>query len=461
MKLIKIKRTKKAKPAKKRKPVKKNTWRRKLKAWDLKRDRHLQQHNTAIITVDDTVRTCINCGEVYKGRVCPQCGQKGTWTRYSWRQAALNFLDIWGLGNRPMFRTLRELFLRPGYMVRDYLSGHRNYYFPPFKLLALMVVFSLFVGLVTGLGGGSNNLVEILDIIDSKADAHRYSPFLLTLLHTFVAAVKYLLGNPLYMWLFIGAFGGLCIWIAFRKYGKYNFVETFVFFIFVLSQLLICKNLWQIGKVVSDGLGQLAVSMMGGGMLSTVVGAVINILTMVVGMLARIYTLAVFYLLFLDFKQFYGLKWKSVVSHLMLALVMGLMLIVWFVVLGICIYMLKDSAYAGLSILSLILIPAAFVVADRIYIKNEKLIPRSVFWVSSLSMLSVIFVSTICNVFEKTHFNLAWAYILESLIVAATTCLSLLPVWLYKRFHNKWIAFIPAVPLLILIYVFSRTLFVI
>ncbi len=461
MKLIKIKRTKKAKPAKKRKPVKKNTWKRKLKAWDLKRDRHLQQRNTAIITVDDTVRTCINCGEVYRGRVCPQCGQKGTWTRYSWRQAMLNFLDIWGLGNRPMFRTLRELFLRPGYMIRDYLSGHRNYYFPPFKLLALMVVFSLFVGLVTGLGTDFSDFIHNLDYLYAKAEAHHVSPFLLMLANALISAIKYMLGNPLYMWLFIGAFGGLCIWIAFRKYGKYNFVETFVFFIFVLSQLLFCKNLWQIGKVVSDGLGQLAVSMMGGGMLSTVVGAVINILTMVVGMLAKIYTLAVFYLLFLDFKQFYGLKWKSVVSHLMLALVMGLMLIVWFVVLGICIYMLKDSAYAGLSILSLILIPAAFVVADRIYIKNEKLIPRSVFWVSSLSMLSVIFVSTICNVFEKTHFNLAWAYILESLIVAATTCLSLLPVWLYKRFHNKWIAFIPAVPLLILIYVFSRTLFVI
>ena len=459
MKLIKIKRTKKAKPAKKRKPVKKNTWKRKLKAWDLKRDRHLQQRNTAIITVDDTVRTCINCGEVYKGRVCPQCGQKGTWTRYSWRQAALNFLDIWGLGNRPMFRTLRELFLRPGYMIRDYLSGHRNFYFPPFKLLALMVVFSLFVGLVTGLGGGSNNLVEILDIIDSKADAHRYSPFLLTLLHTFVAAVKYLLGNPLYMWLFIGAFGGLCIWIAFRKYGKYNFVETFVFFIFVLSQVLICKNLWQIGTAVSEGLGRLSMSMMGGGMLSAAIGAVINVLTMFAGMLSGIYFLAVFYLLLLDFKQFYGLKWKSVVSHLLLTHVMGIMLIVWFLVLGSCVVDLDESAYAGISILSLILVPAAFVVADRIYIKNEKLIPRSVFWVSSLSMLSVIFVSTICNKFKSMHFNLAWAYILESLIIAATTCLSLLPVWLYRRYHNKWIAFIPAVPLLILIYVIRRIYF--
>ena len=53
----------------------------------------------------------------------------------------MNFLDIWGLGNRPMFRTLRELFWRPGYMVRDYLNGHRQFYFPPFKLLAVVIVF--------------------------------------------------------------------------------------------------------------------------------------------------------------------------------------------------------------------------------------------------------------------------------------------------------------------------------
>ena len=404
-----------------------------------------------IVTVDDTVRTCINCGEVYKGRVCPQCGQKGTWTRYSWRQAALNFLDIWGLGNRPMFRTLRELFLRPGYMIRDYLSGHRNFYFPPFKLLALMVVFSLFVGWVTGLGTDFSDFIHNLDYLYAKAEAHHVSPFLLMLANALISAIKYMLGNQLYMWLFVGAFGGLCVWIAFRKCGKYNFVETFVFFIFVLSQVLICKNLWQIGTAVSEGLGRLSMSMMGGGMLSAAIGAVINVLTMFAGMLSGFYSLAVFYLLLLDFKQFYGLRWKSVVSHLLLTYVMGLMLIVWFVVLGICIYMLKDSAYAGLSIMSLLLIPAAFVVADRIYIKNEKLIPRSVFWASSLSMLSVLFAPALCPDFESEHFNLAGAYILSLLFITVTTCLSLLPVWLYRRYHNLWIAFIPTVLLLALL----------
>ena len=451
MKLIKIKRTKKAKPAKKRKPVKKNTWRRKLKAWDLKRDRHLQQHNTAIVTVDDTVRTCINCGEVYKGRVCPQCGQKGTWSRYTWRQAVLNFLDIWGLGNRPMFRTLRELFLRPGYMIRDYLSGHRNYYFPPFKLLALMVVFSLFVGWVTGLSGDSNVLNDILDTIGASAKAHHLSPYALMLLDALFTSARYLWDNPLYMWLFIGAFGGLCIWIAFRKCGKYNFVETFVFFIFVLSQLLICKNLWQIGTAVSGGFERLAMAMMGGGTLSSIIAVVINFLTMVAGMLSGIYSFAVIYLLLLDFKQFYGLKWKSVVFHLLLTFVMGIFLIGWFFVLGFFVVNLDESAYAGLSIMSLLLIPAAFVVADRIYVKNEKLIPRSVFWASSLSMLSVLFAPALCPDFESEHFNLAGAYILSLLFITVTTCLSLLPVWLYRRYHNLWIAFIPTVLLLALL----------
>ena len=278
---------------------------------------------------------------------------------------------------------------------------------------------------------------------------------MLMLWHAFVTSVKYLLGNPLYMWLFVAAFGGLCVWVAFRKCGKYNFVETYVFFIFVLSQVLICKNLWQIGTAVSGGLRHLAMSMMGGGMLSSAVGAVINILTMLAGMLSGIYILAVLLLLLLDFKQFYGLKWKSVITHLLSSFVMGISLIFWFLVLGVCIVGLDESAYSGLSVLALLLIPAAFIVADRMFIKNEKLIPRSVFRVSSLSMLTVLYVSMFCKDFEIKNFNLVGAYIMMTLFIMVTTCLSLLPVWLYRRFHNVWIAFIPTALLPIALYLMN------
>ena len=134
----------------KKQPIKKNTWYRRFRAWEIRLDRRLQRHNIMPQNIDETPRECSNCGYSFTGRICPQCGQAATWMRYTWRQMILNVLDIWGLGNRPMFRTLRELFTRPGYMVRDYLGGHRQFYFPPFKLLAVSIVLVVFVSWLTG-----------------------------------------------------------------------------------------------------------------------------------------------------------------------------------------------------------------------------------------------------------------------------------------------------------------------
>jgi hypothetical protein len=65
--------------------------------------------------------------------------------RFSFKKAALLFLDVWGMGNRSMFRSIRDLMLRPGFMIRDYLSGMQSAYFPPFKMFFLLTAFSLVV----------------------------------------------------------------------------------------------------------------------------------------------------------------------------------------------------------------------------------------------------------------------------------------------------------------------------
>jgi len=88
---------------------------------------------------------CTTCGEVFQGNYCPRCGQSARIGRYSLKKALLLFLDVWGLGNRGMFRTLRDLLLRPGYMIRDYISGMQMAYFPPFKLLFLLTAVLLVV----------------------------------------------------------------------------------------------------------------------------------------------------------------------------------------------------------------------------------------------------------------------------------------------------------------------------
>ena len=47
--------------------------------------------------------------------------------------------------NRGMFRTIRDLILRPGYMIRDYFRGMQMAYFPPFKLFFLLLALSVLV----------------------------------------------------------------------------------------------------------------------------------------------------------------------------------------------------------------------------------------------------------------------------------------------------------------------------
>lgn len=88
---------------------------------------------------------CRTCGEEFMGNYCPRCGQSYRIGRYSFKNAILLFLDVWGLGNRGMFRTLRDLLLRPGYMIHDYISGMQMAYFPPFKLLFLLTALQLAV----------------------------------------------------------------------------------------------------------------------------------------------------------------------------------------------------------------------------------------------------------------------------------------------------------------------------
>ena len=100
-------------------------------------------HRVKPMTKDEHV--CPTCARQYVGNYCPQCGQSSKIGRYSFKNAFLLFIDVWGLGNRGMFRALRDLFLRPGYMIRDYLRGMQMAYFPPFKMFFLIFTLSLLV----------------------------------------------------------------------------------------------------------------------------------------------------------------------------------------------------------------------------------------------------------------------------------------------------------------------------
>ena len=107
--------------------------------------RQWQERPYEVAPMSEEQHECCTCHTVYTGNFCPRCGQSARIRRYSFVVAFLNFLDVWGLGNRSMFRTIRDLVLRPGYMIRDYLKGMQMAYFPPFKMFFLLTTLSILV----------------------------------------------------------------------------------------------------------------------------------------------------------------------------------------------------------------------------------------------------------------------------------------------------------------------------
>ena len=117
-----------------------------------------QERPYEVVKLSAEKHICATCHTEFHGNYCPRCGQKSTIGRYSFKSAFLLFLDVWGLGNRGMFRTIRDLLLRPGYMIRDYLSGMQMAYFPPFKMFFLSI--ALLVLVQSGLNIRMQNVIN-------------------------------------------------------------------------------------------------------------------------------------------------------------------------------------------------------------------------------------------------------------------------------------------------------------
>ena len=87
---------------------------------------------------EDTVMHCHNCGTEFSDNFCPRCGQRAEVGRVGWNSIKDNVAFLWGMDSRSFTYTLFQLLTRPGYLVRDYISGRRQVSFPPVKMLVIV-----------------------------------------------------------------------------------------------------------------------------------------------------------------------------------------------------------------------------------------------------------------------------------------------------------------------------------
>lgn len=81
---------------------------------------------------------CKNCGNLVNGSYCSHCGQSVHTGRinlhYILHELQHSILHV----DKGMFYTIKELIVRPGYAIKDYLSGKRVNHFKPFAFVVIL-----------------------------------------------------------------------------------------------------------------------------------------------------------------------------------------------------------------------------------------------------------------------------------------------------------------------------------
>ena len=99
----------------------------------------------------DARHTCCNCGNEFTSDYCPRCGQRAIFGPINWENVWQGIMDMWGMGSRSFPYSLWQLIWRPGYLIRDYISGKRMVSFPPVKMLVVMALILFLLNNILGM----------------------------------------------------------------------------------------------------------------------------------------------------------------------------------------------------------------------------------------------------------------------------------------------------------------------
>lgn len=90
------------------------------------------------------VRTCPNCGAAIHGPYCYACGQSEKGMIRHLSEVLSDLADIVFNVDSRIFRSLWDLYLRPGFLTTEYLAGRRARYVTPFRLFFFLCVIAFF-----------------------------------------------------------------------------------------------------------------------------------------------------------------------------------------------------------------------------------------------------------------------------------------------------------------------------
>ena len=147
--------------------------------------------------IEENRTMCLNCGHTYKGQFCPRCGQKAKTKRLQFVELFKNFIGPFVGGDSKVVNTCRDLFIRPGQMVRNYLTGKRIRYYNPLQMFVYVITAYAIISYVLGVSTSIFDDLANLDF-DMEEEAAEYAS-----LGYLAKCARALYSNKLYGTLFI------------------------------------------------------------------------------------------------------------------------------------------------------------------------------------------------------------------------------------------------------------------
>lgn len=164
---------------------------------------------------------CKNCGTSFLGKFCPNCGQKANTQRLGWSYLKDEFNYTFLHVNKGLFFSIKELIIRPGDTIREFIEGKRVNHYKP-----LLLVFVL---------AGISVLLSSLYNIDAIFKGLGYKGQQLLMQKKINS---FTLKNYAILEMILIPYLSFFSWITFKKYG-YNYIENIIINAFIGAQRLL------------------------------------------------------------------------------------------------------------------------------------------------------------------------------------------------------------------------------
>lgn len=165
---------------------------------------------------------CKNCDTNLNGHYCSNCGQKADEERFKLSNITELFIHGFYHVHGGLFFTIKELFIKPGEMLHDYIAGKRVAYVNPFTFLVLISIIGGFVfkwSLITE---------HINDISMATGDTIKFTSNHLN--------YRILLTIPIY---------ALLCSLFYKRY-KFNLAEHLIVNTFAITQSMLIMSFWML-----------------------------------------------------------------------------------------------------------------------------------------------------------------------------------------------------------------------